>query len=61
MKAVQAIHQAPGVLAVDVDYKSGIAVIGTQQDRPVARDKILEAIQGIGYKGEFVGKNEQPN
>jgi hypothetical protein len=42
------------VLAVNVDYESGIAVIGTKRDQPVPRDKILDAIKSIGYQGEFL-------
>jgi hypothetical protein len=53
VKAAQAIRQAPGVLAVKVDYKSGQALIGTDRDRPVPRDAILQSLQSIGYTGKF--------
>ena len=53
MKAAQAIRQAPGVLAVNVDYEKREAIIGTDHDRPVPREKILESLQGIGYRGKF--------
>jgi hypothetical protein len=53
VKAAQAIRQAPGVLAVRVDYKSGEATIGTDRDRPVPRDAILQSLKAIGYGGRF--------
>ena len=53
MKAAQAIRQAPGVLAVTVDYEKREAVIGTARDLPVPRDQILESLKGIGYRGKF--------
>ena len=53
-----AIHQAPGVLAVNVDYKSKLATIGSNQDEPVPRDEILKQLESIGYTGEFVEQNE---
>jgi hypothetical protein len=54
VKAIQAIHQAPGVLAVKVDYQTGLATVGTDRGQDVPRSQILEALQGIGYRGEFL-------
>jgi hypothetical protein len=54
VKAAQAIHRAPGVLAVKVDYKKGLATIGSERDRPVPRDAIIESLNSIGYSGQFV-------
>jgi hypothetical protein len=52
--AIQAIHQAPGVLAVSVDYQKQQAIIGTEPNRPVPKDEILTSLESIGYSGEFV-------
>lgn len=49
-----AIHQAPGVLAVKVDYETQFAVIGTGRNRPVPREQILESLKLIGYTGKFI-------
>ena len=48
-----AIRQAPGVLAVDVDYAESRAIVGTAPDATVPRDAILSALDGIGYAGRF--------
>lgn len=52
-----AIHQAPGVLAVNVDYATRLATIGTERGRSVPREEILNALKSIGYSGEFVGES----
>jgi hypothetical protein len=41
------------VLAVNVDYEKRIAAVGTNLELPVPREKILESLQSIGYRGEF--------
>ena len=51
---MMAIHQAPGVLAVSVDYETQLAVIGTGPNRPVPREQILESLELIGYTGKFI-------
>ena len=53
-KAAAALHQAPGVLAVQVDYEKRIATIGTRRDEAVPRDELLKSLKSIGYSGEFV-------
>ena len=57
-----AIHQAPGVLAVKVEYPSGLATIGTERNRPVPLEEIVASLKLIGYRGKLVeetnaGKN----
>jgi len=42
------------VLAVNVDYKKGIAIIGTEPNRDVPHEKILNSLKAIGYHGKFV-------
>jgi hypothetical protein len=54
VKAVQAIRQAPGVLAVKVDYEKKLAIVGTNRNQEVPRDQILDALKSIGYRGEFI-------
>lgn len=39
---------------MNVDYEERLATIGTQRDRPVPRDKIVESLKAIGYRGRFV-------
>ncbi len=52
-----AIHQAPGVLAVNVDYRTQIAAIGTERGQPAPRDQILAALKAIGYGGRFIDES----
>jgi copper chaperone CopZ len=52
VKAETAIKTAPGVLAVKADYQTGTATVGTQPGTEVPTDKILAAIQSIGYRGQ---------
>lgn len=53
MTAEAAIKKAPGVLAVDVDYKSGQATIGIARGADLPRDEIRTALDKIGYEGRF--------
>ena len=39
---------------MNVNYEARIATVGTDRDQPVAREKILESLQAIGYRGEFM-------
>ncbi len=50
----KAIRSAPGVLAVEVDYAKGEAVVGTEICCPIPQDKILSALQQAGYSGSFL-------
>lgn len=51
-----ALKTAPGVLAVEVDYASGKATIGTESGEPLSKKEILAALESIGYSGEFAKK-----
>ena len=51
----KAIRTAPGVLAVEVDYKKSEAVVGTEICCPIPKDRILAALKEAGYSGSFVG------
>lgn len=51
--AVKAIREAPGVLAVAIDYPAERATIGTAPDQPVPREEILSSLKAIGFSGEF--------
>ena len=42
------------MLAVKVDYQKQLATVGTDRNREVPRDQILESLKAIGYRGEFV-------
>ncbi len=48
-----ALRKAPGVLAVEVDYSSGEATIGTESGQRLSKREILSALESIGYRGEF--------
>ncbi len=50
----KAIRRVPGVLAVEVDYEKGEAVVGIEVGRPVPREKILDALDKAGYGGSFI-------
>ena len=49
-----ALKKAPGVLAVEVDYKSGQATIGVDADTPASREDVHAALKSIGYSGTFL-------
>lgn len=49
--AEKAIRGVPGVLAAQVDYEKGEAVVGTDDCCPVPTDQILAALQEAGYRG----------
>ncbi len=49
----KAIRTAPGVLAVEVDYGKGEAVVGTEICCPVPEKEILTALEAAGYHGTF--------
>ena len=50
----KAIRTIPGVLAVEVDYPSGRAVVGTEACCPVPRVEISKALEKAGYTGTIV-------
>ena len=52
--AERAIAKAPGVLAVDADYKTNKAVVGTAKGQPIPREEILAALESIHYRGKFI-------
>jgi copper chaperone CopZ len=49
--AAQAIRRVPGVLAVEVSYEDGQAVVGIDACCEFPRDKVLKAIEDAGYTG----------
>lgn len=50
----QAIRQVPGVVAVDVSYEQGQAVVGVNPGRPIPKEIILMALKKAGYIGELL-------
>ncbi len=52
--AAAALRKAPGVLAVKVDYESEQATVGTAAGQPIPKQAILDALESISYRGEFV-------
>ena len=49
-----AIREAPGVLAVKVDFSTAIATVGTAPDQSVRREEILNALKSaVPFSGEF--------
>lgn len=49
--AAEAIRGVPGVLAVEVSYADGQAVVGTEACCTVPNEKLLAAIESAGYHG----------
>ena len=41
------------MLAVDADYESGTATIGTKPGDELSQPQILEALDKIGYSAQF--------
>jgi|TARA_B100000959_G_scaffold178093_1_gene186274 hypothetical protein len=41
------------VLAVEVDYNTGKATIGTEAGQAVPLEEIAASLESIGYSGEF--------
>ena len=54
----KAIRTAPRVLAVEVDYETGEAVVGTELCCPVPRTEILTGLEQAGYHGTFTNTPE---
>lgn len=42
------------MLAVKVEYPSGKATVGVKAGEPVDKEKILAALQSIGYRGKYM-------
>jgi len=55
-----AIRKVSGVLAVEVDYKSGKAVVGTEACCPIPEDEILAALKSVGYSGIILEARSAP-
>lgn len=52
--AEAALRKAPGVLAVEVDYESKQATVGTAAGESVPKQEIIAALESIRYRGTFV-------
>ncbi len=52
--AAKAIRGVPGVLAVEVSYADGQAVVGTEVGCTVPNEKLLAAIESAGYHGTLI-------
>lgn len=51
--AEKAIRNVPGVLAVEIDYMKGQAIVGTKICCPVPKDEVIEALQQAGYEARL--------
>ena len=51
--AVKALRGVEGVLAVEVDYPTERATVGTAPDQAVPQKEILAALKAVSYSGEF--------
>ena len=54
----KAIRQIPGVLAVEVSYEKGQAVVGVDSGNRIPRAEILAVLKEAGYSGEFLSAEE---
>lgn len=52
--AAKAIRSVPGVVAVEVSYADGQAVVGTEACCTVSNEKLLAVIESAGYHGTFI-------
>lgn len=50
----KAIRTVPGVLAVEVNYEKGEAIVGSEICCPVPQDQILTSLVQAGYNGNFI-------
>ena len=48
------MQNAPCVRAVEVDYSTGTATIGTDAGTPVQRQEIIDALAATPYRVEFI-------
>ncbi|MCH7750984.1 MAG: heavy-metal-associated domain-containing protein, partial [Planctomycetes bacterium] len=55
----KAIRNVPGVLAVEVDYGKGEAVVDTEICCPVPKDEIVTVLKKAGYGGIFVEESQR--
>jgi copper chaperone CopZ len=53
-KATSALESVPGVLAVNVDYDTKRATVGTERGKRVPHAALLAALEKIGYRGELI-------
>lgn len=51
--AAKAIREVPGILAVEVSYEDGQAVVGSDTCCAVPKDAVLKAIELAGYTGSI--------
>lgn len=51
--AEKVIRTVPGVLATEISYEDGEAVLGFDGARDIPRDEILAALERVGYQGRF--------
>ncbi len=56
--AAKAIRGVPGVLAVEVSYADGQAMVGTEACCAVPEKKILAAIEAAGFNGQFTSADK---
>ena len=54
----QAIHQVPGVVAVDVNYENRQAIVGVEPGNSIPKEDVLTALKKAGYTGELLSSGE---
>jgi len=52
--AKKALHKAPGVLAVEVDYDKGQATVGLDPDKPVDQQSLLDSLEKVDFHGQIL-------
>ena len=55
--AEAALRKAPGVLAVNVEYETQQATVGSAAGQPVPKRAILAALESIKYRGQFITRD----
>lgn len=56
--AANAIRSVSGVLAAEVSYENGKAVVGSAPCCDVPKESILAALERVGYRGTFIAQGE---
>ena len=56
--AAKAIRSVSGVLAAEVSYETGKAVVGSDPCCDVPKESILAALKRAGYQGTFIAQGE---
>jgi copper chaperone CopZ len=52
--AKKALHKAPGVLAVEIDYEKSRATVGLDPDQPLDEQSLLDSLEKVDFHGQLL-------